>query len=140
MIVGLTRFVEGGHIARATLEATAFQGREMVDAMEADSGVTLHELRVGGGMVKNELLMQFQADILGIPIIRPSLTETTAIGAAYAAGLAVGFWPSTEVLRAKWVEDKRWLPQMDEATRERELAQWKKAVTRTFDWVDAEPV
>ena len=140
VIVGLTRFVEGGHIARATLEATAFQGREMVDAMEADSGVTLHELRVGGGMVKNELLMQFQADILGIPIIRPSLTETTAIGAAYAAGLAVGFWPSTEVLRAKWVEDKRWLPQMDEATRERELAQWKKAVTRTFDWVDAEPV
>lgn len=140
VIVGLTRFVEGGHIARATLEATAFQGREMVDAMEADSGVTLHELRAGGGMVKNELLMQFQADILGIPIIRPSLTETTAIGAAYAAGLAVGFWPSTEVLRAKWVEDKRWLPQMDEATRERELAQWKKAVTRTFDWVDAEPV
>lgn len=136
VIVGLTRFVERGHIARATLEATAFQGREMVDAMKADSGVTLHELRVGGGMVKNELLMQFQADILGIPVIRPSLTETTAIGAAYAAGLAVGFWPGIEVLRGKWVEDKRWLPRMDEAIRERELAQWKKAVTRTFDWVD----
>jgi glycerol kinase len=111
----------------------------MVDAMEADSGVKLHELRVGGGMVKNELLMQFQADILGIPVIRPALTETTAIGAAYAAGLAVGFWPNVEVLRGKWVEDKRWLPSMDETTRERELAQWKKAVTRTFDWVDDEP-
>ncbi|MCD9625652.1 glycerol kinase GlpK [Rhabdothermincola salaria] len=139
VIVGLTRFVERGHIARATLEATAFQGREMVDAMQADSGVTLHELRVGGGMVKNELLMQFQADILGIPVIRPALTETTAVGAAYAAGLAVGFWPGIEVLRGKWVEDTRWLPRMDEATRERELAQWKKAVTRTFDWVDDQP-
>ena len=89
-------------------------------------------------MVANELLMQFQADILGIPVIRPSLTETTAIGAAYAAGLAVGFWPSTDVLRAKWSEGERWLPQMDEATRAHELAQWKKAVTRTFDWVDDE--
>jgi glycerol kinase len=138
VIVGLTRFVEAGHIARATLEATAFQGREMVDAMQVDSGETLHEIRVGGGMVKNELLMQFQADILGIPVVRPSLIETTAIGAAYAAGLAVGFWPDIEVLRGKWVEDKRWEPQMDEATRERELAQWKKAVTRTFDWVEDE--
>jgi glycerol kinase len=136
VIVGLTRFVERGHIARAALEATAFQGREMVDAMQADSGVTLRELRVGGGMVANELLMQFQADILGIPVVRPTLAETTAVGAAYAAGLAVGFWPDTDALRTKWVEGQRWLPQMDEATRERELARWKKAVTRTFDWVD----
>jgi glycerol kinase len=137
-IVGLTRFVDRGHIARATLEATAFQGREMVEAMEADSGVTLTELKVGGGMVANELLMQFQADILGIPVIRPALTETTAVGAAYAAGLAVGFWPSIDALRAQWSEGKRWLPQMDEATRAHEYAQWKKAVTRTFDWVDDE--
>ena len=136
VIVGLTRFVERGHIARATLEATAFQSREMVDAMEADSGVKLAELRVGGGMVANELLMQFQADILGIPVVRPSLMETTAIGAAYAAGLAVGFWSGTDLLRSKWTEGRRWLPAMSEDVRERELAQWKKAVTRTFDWVD----
>ena len=139
VIVGLTRFVERGHIARATLEATAFQSREMVDAMQADSGVTLAELRVGGGMVANDLLMQFQADILGIPVVRPSLTETTAIGAAYAAGLAVGFWPNTDLLRSKWEEGKRWVPLMGADVRERELARWKKAVTRTFDWVDDDP-
>jgi glycerol kinase len=138
VIVGLTRFVDRGHIARAALEATAFQGRELVEAMEADSGVALNELKVDGGMVKNELLMQFQADILNVPVIRPSLIETTVLGAAYAAGLAVGFWPTIDVLRAKWSEDKRWLPQMDEATREREFAQWNKAVTRTLDWVDVD--
>ncbi len=140
VIVGLTRFVERGHIARATLEATGFQSREMVDAMQADSGVTLSELRVGGGMVANDLLMQFQADILGIPVVRPSLTETTAIGAAYAAGLAVGFWPNTDALRSQWREGRRWVPLMGADVRERELARWKKAVTRTFDWVDDDPV
>ena len=139
VIVGLTRFVEHGHIARATLEATGFQSREMVDAMQADSGVTLSELRVGGGMVANDLLMQFQADILGIPVVRPSLTETTAIGAAYAAGLAVGFWPNTDALRSQWQEGRRWVPLMGADVRERELARWKKAVTRTFDWVDDDP-
>ncbi len=137
-IVGLTRFVNRGHLARATLEATAFQGRELVEAMEADSGVALQTLKVDGGMVRNELLMQFQADILNVPVVRPSVIETTVLGAAYAAGLAVGYWPDVEDLRANWSEDKRWLPQMDEATRERQYAQWKKAVTRTLDWVDAD--
>ena len=104
--------------------------------MKADSGVELNALKVDGGMVANELLMQFQADILDVPIIRPSVIETTALGAAYAAGLAVGFWPGVEDLRANWSEDRRWMPEMNEATRERMYAQWKKAVTRTFDWVD----
>ena len=138
VIAGLTRFVNRGHIARATLEATAFQGRELVEAMKADSGVELNTLKVDGGMVANELLMQFQADILDVPIIRPSVIETTALGAAYAAGLAVGFWPGVEDLRANWSEDRRWMPEMNEATRERMYAQWKKAVTRTFDWVDTD--
>lgn len=135
VIAGLTRFVNKGHIARATLEATAFQGRELVEAMAADSGVALESLKVDGGMVGNELLMQFQADILGVPVIRPEIVETTVLGAAYAAGLAVGFWQLND-LRAKWVEDTRWLPRMDAATRERQNAMWKKAVTRTFDWVE----
>jgi glycerol kinase len=136
VIVGLTRFVNRGHIARSALEATAFQGREMAEAMEQDSGVRLGELRVDGGMVKNELLMQFQADILGIPVVRPAIVETTVLGAAYAAGLAVGFWATQEELRDKWSEDTRWLPHMDPATRERQYALWKKAVTRSFDWVE----
>ncbi|WP_218220678.1 glycerol kinase GlpK [Nesterenkonia sp. Act20] len=135
-IVGLTRFVNKGHIARAALEATAFQTREVLDAANADSGVDMEDLRVDGGMVANDALMQFQADILGIPVVRPKVTETTALGAAYAAGLAVGFWNDTDELAANWAEDKRWEPAMDEAERDRQLRLWKKAVTRTFDWVD----
>jgi glycerol kinase len=135
-IVGLTRFVNKGHIARAALEATAFQTREVLDAANADSGVNMEDLRVDGGMVANDALMQFQADILGIPVIRPKVTETTALGAAYAAGLAVGFWKDTDELATNWAEDKRWNPTMDDAERDRQLRLWKKAVTKTFDWVD----
>ncbi|QRP45180.1 glycerol kinase GlpK [Amycolatopsis sp. FDAARGOS 1241] len=134
-IVGLTRFVNKGHLARAVLEATAFQSREVIDAMNADSGVPLKSLKVDGGMVVNELLMQFQADILGVPVIRPVVAETTALGAAYAAGLAVGFWKSEEDIRTNWAQDKQWDPNMDEARREAEYRNWKKAVTKTFDWV-----
>jgi glycerol kinase len=134
-LVGLTRFVNRGHIARAALEATAFQTREVVDAMNADSGVALTELKVDGGMVGNELLMQFQADILDVPVVRPVVAETTALGAAYAAGLAVGFWSSTDEIRANWTADKRWQPSMESAQRESLYADWKRAVTRTFDWV-----
>jgi glycerol kinase len=126
--------VNKGHIARAALEATAFQTREVLDAMNADSGVTLTALKVDGGMVVNELLMQFQADLLGVPVIRPVVAETTALGAAYAAGLAVGFWAKEEDLRANWGKDKEWLPQMDTTRRAQLYASWKKAVTRTFDW------
>ena len=135
-IVGLTRFVNKGHIARAALEATAFQTREVLDAANADSGVNMEDLRVDGGMVANDALMQFQADILGIPVIRPKVTETTALGAAYAAGLAVDFWKDTDELATNWSEDKRWVPTMDDAERDRQLRNWKKAVTKTFDWVD----
>ncbi|WP_447004320.1 glycerol kinase GlpK [Saccharothrix isguenensis] len=135
-IVGLTRFVNKGHLARAVLEATAFQTREVIDAMDADSGVPLKSLKVDGGMVVNELLMQFQADILGVPVIRPVVNETTALGAAYAAGLAVGFWASEDDIRQNWAQDKQWDPAMDDETRARTYAQWKKAVTRTFDWVE----
>jgi glycerol kinase len=135
-LVGLTRFVNKGHIARAVLEATAFQTREVLDAMDADSGVPLTELKVDGGMVVNETLMQFQADILGVDVVRPKVAETTALGAAYAAGLAVGYWSSTDDITANWGEDKRWTPQMDDAERERLYRNWKKAVTKTLDWVD----
>ncbi|MFD7659476.1 glycerol kinase GlpK [Actinosynnema sp. NPDC059797] len=135
-IVGLTRFVNKGHLARAVLEATAFQTREVIDAMNADSGVALTSLKVDGGMVVNELLMQFQADILGVPVIRPVVNETTALGAAYAAGLAVGFWASEDDIRQNWAQDKQWDPAMDDETRERQYHLWKKAVTRTFDWVE----
>jgi glycerol kinase len=134
VIAGLTRYVNAGHIARATLEATAFQTREVVDAMDADSGVKLESLKVDGGMVANDLLMQFQADILGVPVYRPAVAETTALGAAYAAGLATGFWGEVEDLRENWVEDKRWQPNMDPEAREVAYRFWKKAVTRTFDW------
>jgi glycerol kinase len=136
VIAGLTRYVNAGHLARATLEATAWQSKEVVDAMNADSGVALTSLKVDGGMVHNDLLMQFQADVLGVPVIRPTVAETTALGAAYAAGLAVGFWREVEDLRANWGMDKQWDPHMDPATRDREYALWKKAVTRTFDWVE----
>jgi glycerol kinase len=135
-IVGLTRFVNKGHLARAVLEATAFQTREVIDAMNADSGVPLTALKVDGGMVVNELLMQFQADLLGVPVIRPKVAETTALGAAYAAGLAVGFWKGEDDIRTNWAKDKEWAPAMDEAAREKTFGQWKKAVTRTFDWVE----
>jgi glycerol kinase len=135
-LVGLTRFVSRGHVARAALEATAYQTRDVVDAMRADSGVELTELKVDGGMVVNELLMQFQADQLGVPVVRPQVTETTALGAAYAAGLAVGYWNGLDDLRHNWAEGARWTPSMPDDERERLYAQWKKAVTRTFDWVD----
>jgi glycerol kinase len=136
VIAGLTRYVNSGHIARAVLEATAWQTKEVVDAMDADSGVALTALKVDGGMTANDLLMQFQADVLDVPVIRPVVAETTALGAAYAAGLAVGFWAEIEDLRANWGIDKQWEPHMDPATRDREYALWKKAVTRTFDWVE----
>ncbi|MGI5504660.1 glycerol kinase GlpK [Lentzea sp. CA-135723] len=135
-IVGLTRFVNKGHLARAVLEATAFQTREVLDAMNADSGVDLTALKVDGGMVVNELLMQFQADILGVPVIRPVVNETTALGAAYAAGLAVGFWKTEDDIRDNWAQDKQWEPQMDDSRRASEYANWKKAVSKTFDWVE----
>lgn len=135
-IVGMTRYVNKGHIARAALDATAFQTREVLDAMEADSGVKLTALKVDGGMVFNELLMQFQADVLNVPVIRPKVAETTALGAAYAAGLAVSFWKNFDELRANWGKDKEWQPHMDVKPREALYAGWKKAVTRTFDWVE----
>ena len=135
-IVGLTRYVNKGHLARAVLEATAFQTREVIDAMNADSGVALTSLKVDGGMVGNELLMQFQSDVLDVPVVRPTVAETTSLGAAYAAGLATGFWAEVEDLRANWGEDKRWDPLMDPDLRDREYGLWKKAVTRTFDWVE----
>ena len=136
VIAGLTRYVNKGHIARAVLEATAFQVREVVDAMEIDSGITLADLRTDGGMVGNHLLMQFQSDILNKPVVRPVVQETTALGAAYAAGLAVGFFKDTEELAANWAEDHRWNPSMEDAERERLYHFWKKAVTRTFDWLE----
>jgi glycerol kinase len=135
-IVGMTRYVNKGHLARAVLEATAYQTREVLDAMEKDSGVKLTALKVDGGMVFNELLMQFQADILDVPVIRPKVAETTALGAAYAAGLAVRFWKNFDELRANWGKDKEWQPQMDAHRRKRLYAGWKKAVTRTFDWIE----
>jgi glycerol kinase len=135
-ILGMTRYVNKGHIARAALEASAFQTREVLDAMEKDSGVQLSALKVDGGMVFNELLMQFQSDILDVPVVRPKVAETTALGAAYAAGLAVGFWKDFDELRSNWGRDREWKPQMDASTREKLYAGWKKAVTRTFDWVE----
>jgi glycerol kinase len=135
-IVGLTRYVNKGHLARAVLEATAWQTREVLDAMEKDSGVTLKALKVDGGMVFNNTLMQFQSDVLGVPVIRPQVTETTALGAAYAAGLATGFWSNLEDLRQNWQIDHTWEPNMDAGAREKQYAMWKKAVTRTFDWIE----
>jgi len=136
VIAGLTRYVTRAHFARAALEATAYQTREVLDAMNADSGVDLTSLKVDGGMVQNELLMQFQADILGVPVVRPVVAETTSLGAAYAAGLAVGFWSSESEMRDNWNMDKTWKPQMDAGEREKMYSMWKKAVTRTFDWVE----
>jgi glycerol kinase len=135
-IVGMTRYVNKGHIARAALEATAYQTSEVLDAMESDSGVSLKALKVDGGMVFNELLMQFQSDILDVPVVRPKVAETTALGAAYAAGLAVGFWKDYDELRANWGRDKEWQPKMESKLREKLYTGWKKAVSRTFDWVE----
>ena len=135
-LLGLTRYVSKGHIARAALESIAFQTREVLDAVNADSGVPLTELKVDGGATVNNLLMQFQADMIDVPVIRPVVAETTALGAAYAAGLAVGFWSGLDDLRANWQESARWEPAMDQAERDRLLRSWKKAVTKTLDWVD----
>jgi len=136
VIAGLTRYVNKGHLARGVLEATAFQTREVVEAMEKDSGIALDVLRVDGGMVDNALLMQFQADILNRPVVKPLLKETTALGAAYAAGLAVGFYKSTDDLRARWAADKTWNPELDEVKRAGMYRMWKKAVTRSFEWTE----
>ena len=135
-ILGLTRFATKAHIARAALEAVALQTVDVLDAAAADLPTPITELRVDGGMVANDTLMQFQADILGMPVVRPAVIETTALGAAYAAGLAVGFWANLDELRSNWREDRRWEPAMDAAERAERLRVWRKAVTRTFDWVD----
>jgi glycerol kinase len=136
VITGLTRYVNQGHLARAVLEATAFQVREVVEAMNDDSGMALDYLRVDGGMTVNQLLMQFQADILAKPVVCPRVKETTALGAAYAAGLAVGYFIDTQELAANWAVDRKWEPHMDAEKRERLYRMWKKAVTRSFDWVE----
>ena len=138
VIVGLSRFNTKAHLARATLEAVCYQSREVADAMKQDSGVELETLKVDGGMTANDTLMQLQADILGVPVSRPVVAETTALGAAYAAGLAVGFWDSTDEMRQNWNEDRRWEPTWSEDQRQEGYARWKKAVERTLDWVDVE--
>ena len=135
-IVGMTRYITRGHFARAALEAVAYQTREVLDAMEADSGVKLQALKVDGGMVGNELLMQYQSDVLGVSVTRPKVAESTALGAAYAAGLAVGFWKNTDEMRKNWGVDKTWEPSEDDTARVKNFGMWKKAVTRTFDWVE----
>ena len=136
VIVGLTAYARAGHIARAVLEATAWQTREVLDAVNEVARIPFSELKVDGGMAADELLMQLQADVLGVPVIRPKVIETTALGAAFAAGLAVGFWSDLAELRERWAEDRRWEPDMDAAHREHELAQWRKAIARSLDWVD----
>ncbi|MFT4235146.1 MAG: glycerol kinase GlpK [Microbacterium sp.] len=137
-IVGLTRYANKNHLARAALEAVAYQTRDVLDAVNADAGVELAELKVDGGMIANDTLMQFQADVLGVPVVRPVVAETTALGAAYAAGLAVGFWSGLDDLSANWQEDKRWEPNLDQAEADRLLREWHKAVTKSQDWVDAD--
>ncbi len=136
VIAGLTRFTDKRHIARAVLEAVAYQTRDVFQAMEADSGESLSTLYVDGGMVANDFLMQFQSDMLGVPVARPANVETTALGAAYAAGLAVGFFDGLDHLRSLWSEAQRWEPTMEAAERDRLYASWKKAVERTFGWVE----
>ncbi|WP_214411625.1 glycerol kinase GlpK, partial [Sphaerisporangium fuscum] len=137
-IVGLSRYNTNAHLARATLESICYQTRDVVEAMQNDSGVVLDVLRVDGGVTANDLCMQIQADILGVPVSKPVVAETTALGAAYAAGLAVGFWKSTDELKRNWNEDKRWQPQWSQEQRETGYAGWKKAVTRTLDWVEVD--
>ena len=134
MIIGLTHYINKGHLARAVLEATAYQTKEIFEAMMKDSGIKLTSLKVDGGMVQNELLMQFQSDILGVEVIRPAVTETTVLGAAYAAGFAVGFWKSKQELVDNWRIDKTWQPKMSAETRTNLYQGWQKAVKRTFDW------
>ncbi len=136
LIIGLTHYASKGHIARAILEATAYQTREVFEAMAKDSGISLKKLKVDGGMTASEILMQFQSDILNVPVLRPSITETTVLGAAYAAGLAVGFWKDMEELRRNWKIDKEWLPAMEENRRERLYHFWLKAVGRTYNWIE----
>jgi glycerol kinase len=138
VIAGLTRYANKGHLARAVLEATAYQTRDVVEAMEKDAGIELKSVRVDGGMVGNELLLQFQADILNREVVRPVVQETTALGAAYAAGLAVGFYGSVQELRGKWKSDRVWRPEMAQADRDRLYRGWKKAVSRSFDWIENE--
>jgi len=130
----MTRFINRGHFARAALEATAYQTREVLDAMEKDSGIKLKSLKVDGGMVFNEMLMQFQSDIINVPVIHPKITETTALGAAYASGLAVGFWQNPDQLKQNWAVGKIWNPAMDNMVRERLISGWKKAVERSLNW------
>ena len=137
-ILGLSRFNTKAHVARATLESICWQSRDVAEAMAKDSGVELEVLKVDGGVTANELCMQIQADVLGVEVSRPVVAETTALGAAYAAGLAVGFWNDTDELRENWDEAKRWSPQWDEEQREAGYAQWKKAVERTLNWVDVD--
>ncbi|ACB94033.1 glycerol kinase GlpK [Beijerinckia indica] len=136
LIIGMTRFINRGHFARASLEAAAYQTREVVDAMQADSNVSLKVLKVDGGMTANDLLMQIQADVLGVPVVRPKVAESTALGAAYAAGLAIGYWKNSDDLCQNWGVDKSWKPSGDDTLRTKNYAMWKKAVTRTFDWLD----
>ncbi len=136
VITGLTRYATKAHLARAVLEATAFQTREVLEAMEKDSGIPLNVLRTDGGMVANDLLMQFQADILDRPVVRPLVTETTSLGASYAAGLAVGFFKDLHDLRSQWSAGHTWKPNMEKQKREELYRLWKKAVTRSMDWVD----
>ncbi len=136
IIAGLTQFSEAGHVARAVLEATAFSTSDVLEAMEADAGIELRELKVDGGMVTNELLMRFQADILGVPVVRPAVTETSALGAAYAAGLAIGFWSGIDEVREHWIEERRFEPAMDPEVRRRLRSRWSKAVSKSFGWID----
>jgi glycerol kinase len=136
VIAGLTQYANKGHLARAMLEASAFQTRDVVEAMENDAGFRLEVLRVDGGMIENNLLMQFQADILDRPVVRPVIKETTALGAAYAAGLAVGFFRNTDELRTRWSAEQKWAPSMENARREQMCRDWKKAVARSFDWLE----
>ena len=135
VIVGLTSYITKGHLARAVLEATAWQTREVVDAMNADSGLAMTTLKVDGGMTADNLLMQFIADVLDVPVVRPLASETVSLGAAYAAGLAVGHWPDLEDLRRNWHRAAQWMPAMDPAVRDREYDNWRRAVERTFDWI-----
>jgi glycerol kinase len=134
-VLGLTRYATRAHIARAALESTAFQVREVLESMQRDAGTAFHALRVDGGMVANDLLMQFQADMLGCAVVAPRVTETTALGAAYAAGLAVGFWKDQDTLRRNWMEARRWNPAMEEPRRAALFGRWQKAVGRTLDWI-----
>ena len=134
--MGLTRYITKAHIARAALEATAFQTREVLDAMNADSGTPLVELKVDGGMTANNLLMQFQADIVGIPVVRPEVPETTALGAAYAAGLATDLWSGLDELRSLWEVQSRFVPQMSDQDRDEHMRKWRKAISKSLDWVD----